>query len=41
MVNGGGPAKRFEDLRQGRVDAVAIMEPWVTLSEKLGYKIIV
>jgi NitT/TauT family transport system substrate-binding protein len=41
MVNGGGPAKRFEDLRQGRVDAIAIMEPWVTVSEKLGYKIIV
>lgn len=41
IVNAGGPEKRFEDLRQGRIDAVAIMEPWVTVAEKLGYKIIV
>jgi NitT/TauT family transport system substrate-binding protein len=35
-VNGG----RFEALRDGQVDAVTVMEPWVTVAEKLGYKII-
>ena len=31
---------RFEALRDGDVDAVAVMEPWITVAEKLGYKII-
>lgn len=35
-VNGG----RFEALRDGKIDAVTVMEPWVTVAEKLGYKII-
>lgn len=31
---------RFLALRDGLVDAVAVMEPWITVAEKLGYKII-
>ena len=33
-------ANRFLALRDGVVDAVAVMEPWITVAEKLGYKII-
>jgi NitT/TauT family transport system substrate-binding protein len=36
-VQGGN---RFEALRDGVVDAVAVMEPWITVAEKLGYKTI-
>ncbi len=35
-VDGG----RFEALRDGKIDAVTVMEPWITVAEKLGYKII-
>lgn len=38
VVHAGG--NRFQALRDGKVDAIAIMEPWVTVSEKLGYKIL-
>jgi NitT/TauT family transport system substrate-binding protein len=31
---------RFEALRDGLVDAVAVMEPWITVADKLGYKVI-
>jgi NitT/TauT family transport system substrate-binding protein len=31
---------RFEALRDGLVDAVAVMEPWITVADKLGYKIL-
>lgn len=31
---------RFLALRDGLVDAVAVMEPWITVGEKLGYKVI-
>lgn len=31
---------RFLALRDGLVDAVAVMEPWITVAEKLGYKTI-
>jgi NitT/TauT family transport system substrate-binding protein len=37
----GGPRERFEALRDGKVDAAAVMEPWITVAEKLGYKLIV
>lgn len=37
----GGPRERFEALRDGRIDAAAVMEPWITVAEKLGYKLIV
>lgn len=33
-------ANRFLALRDGVVDAVAVMEPWITVAEKLGYKTI-
>lgn len=36
-VEGGN---RFLALRDGLVDAVAVMEPWITVAEKLGYKTI-
>ncbi|MBD2561553.1 MULTISPECIES: ABC transporter substrate-binding protein [Nostoc] len=42
-IDGGGQGKRFNRfvaLRDGVVDAVAVMEPWITVAEKLGYKII-
>lgn len=42
-IDGGGEGKRFNRfvaLRDGLVDAVAVMEPWITVAEKLGYKII-
>lgn len=41
VVHVGGPRKRFEALRDGEVDAAAVMEPWITVAEKLGYKLIV
>lgn len=40
VVHVGGPRQRFEAARDGRVDAAAVMEPWITVAEKLGYKLI-
>ncbi|GLY24939.1 ABC transporter substrate-binding protein [Micromonospora sp. NBRC 101691] len=40
VVHAGGPAERFRKLRDGEVDAVALMEPWTTAAEKLGYVLI-
>jgi NitT/TauT family transport system substrate-binding protein len=37
----GVTGNRFYALRDKKVDAVATMEPWITVAEKLGYKIIV
>jgi len=31
---------RFLALQAGRIEAAAVMEPWITVAEKLGYKII-
>lgn len=36
-IEGGG---RFQALRSGVVDAIAVMEPWITVAEKLGYKLL-
>jgi NitT/TauT family transport system substrate-binding protein len=36
----GGPQVRFEALRDGTVEAAALMEPWITLAEKQGYKVL-
>jgi NitT/TauT family transport system substrate-binding protein len=36
-VTGGS---RFSALRDGLLDAIAIMEPWISVGEKLGYKVI-
>lgn len=33
-------ANRFTALQEGRIEAVAVMEPWITVAEKLGYKVI-
>ena len=40
-VHVGGPKQRFKALTDGTVDAAAVMEPWVSVAEKLGYKVIV
>ncbi|WP_329139735.1 ABC transporter substrate-binding protein [Streptomyces sp. NBC_01476] len=40
VVHIGGPRERFEALRDGKVEAAAVMEPWITVAEKLGYKLI-
>ncbi|MFY1623505.1 ABC transporter substrate-binding protein [Micromonospora sp. WMMD723] len=40
VVHAGGPAERFRKLRDGEIDAVALMEPWTTAAEKLGYVLI-
>jgi NitT/TauT family transport system substrate-binding protein len=31
---------RFEALQDGLVDAIAVMEPWITVADQLGYKVI-
>ena len=36
LVHYGSPQFRFEALMKGEVDAAALMEPWITLAEKLG-----
>ena len=41
IVHAGDPQARFEALRDGTIDAVALMEPWIAVAEKLGYKLIV
>lgn len=41
IVHAGDPQSRFESLRDGTIDAVALMEPWIAVAEKLGYKLIV
>ncbi|MFC4563626.1 ABC transporter substrate-binding protein [Nocardiopsis mangrovi] len=40
VVHAGGPQQRFEALRDGRVDAAALMEPWITVAEKQGYRLL-
>lgn len=40
VVHFGGPQARFEALRDGTVEAAALMEPWITLAEKQGYKVL-
>lgn len=39
-VHVGGPKQRLRFLDEGRVDAAAVMEPWITVAAKKGYKII-
>jgi NitT/TauT family transport system substrate-binding protein len=36
----GGPKQRLKFLEDGKVEAAAVMEPWVTVAAKQGYKII-
>ncbi len=40
VVHVGGPKQRFDALTNGTVGAAALMEPWVSVAEKLGYKVI-
>lgn len=40
VVHLGGPQARFEALRDGRIAAAALMEPWITLAEKQGFKVL-
>jgi NitT/TauT family transport system substrate-binding protein len=39
-VHVGGPKQRLRFLEQGKVDAAAVMEPWITVAVKKGYKIV-
>ena len=39
-VHFGGPKQRFQAVSDGTVDAAAVMEPWVSVAEKKGYKVI-
>ena len=39
-VHLGGPKQRFDAIGEGKVGAAAVMEPWITAADKLGYKII-
>jgi len=39
-VHVGGPKQRLRFLEEGRVDAAAVMEPWITVAAKQGHKII-
>ena len=39
-VHVGGPKQRFDALTVGTVGAAAVMEPWISAAEKLGYKVI-
>jgi NitT/TauT family transport system substrate-binding protein len=36
----GGPRQRLRFLEEGKVDAAALMEPWITVAAKRGLKII-
>jgi len=36
LVHHGSPQFRFEAMINGEVEAAALMEPWITLAEKLG-----
>ncbi|MET7640870.1 ABC transporter substrate-binding protein [Streptomyces sp. NPDC005438] len=38
VVHTGGPQQRFEELRDGRVTAAALMEPWITVAQKQGFQ---
>jgi NitT/TauT family transport system substrate-binding protein len=40
VVHAGSPQQRFEALRDGRVDAAALMEPWITVATKLGFTLV-
>ena len=40
VVHIGVPNQRFKALMEGRIEAAAVMEPWISVAEKLGYKVI-
>ena len=40
VVHIGVPNQRFKALLEGRIEAAALMEPWISVAEKLGLKVI-
>ncbi|MEU6129534.1 ABC transporter substrate-binding protein [Saccharopolyspora sp. NPDC047091] len=40
VVHVGGPQQRFEALRDREIAAVALMEPWISVAEKQGYRLL-
>ncbi len=40
-TNAGSMPKRLEALRDGKVDAVSLMEPWISVAEKQGMRILI
>ena len=38
LVHVGSPEDRFEAMMNGEVDAAVVMEPWITLGDKIGCK---
>lgn len=40
LVHYGSPQNRFDAMWNGEVDAALVMEPWISLAEKLGCKVL-
>ncbi len=40
-TNAGSMLKRLEALRRGEVDAVVLMEPWISVAEKEGLRLVI
>src|SRR6266849_613639 len=40
-TNAGTMPKRMEALRQGKVAAVSLMEPWISVAQKMGLRILI
>ncbi len=40
-TNAGSMPQRLEALRQGKVEAVSLMEPWISVAEKQGMRILI
>src|SRR5713226_3600143 len=40
-TNAGSMQKRIEALRQGKVSAVSLMEPWISVAQKMGLRILI
>lgn len=40
VVHIGVPNQRFKALVEGRIEAATVMEPWISLAEKMGFKVI-
>jgi len=40
-TNAGSMAKRLEALRKGEVAAVSLMEPWISVAQKMGLRILI
>jgi len=41
ITNAGSMPKRIEALRQGKVSAVSLMEPWISVAQKQGLRILI